>query len=148
MKIYLDNCCFNRPYDDQNQLSIHLETEAKLYVQDLVFTKRLDLVWSYVLDVENARSPFDERRTEILLWRNRSIHIVEPVVDIVPLAQRFALVGLKGPDALHVSCAIYGRCEYFLTVDHGILKRANQIKDIAILSPIAFLDVLKQEGIT
>lgn len=32
LKLYLDNCCFNRPYDDQNQLIIELETKAKLFV--------------------------------------------------------------------------------------------------------------------
>ena len=30
MKIYLDNCCYNRPYDDQSYLSISLETQAKM----------------------------------------------------------------------------------------------------------------------
>ncbi len=49
MKIYLDNCCFNRPYDDQTQIRISLETQAKLYVQDLVKNKKVDLVTSYVL---------------------------------------------------------------------------------------------------
>ncbi len=29
MKVYLDNCCFNRPFDDQSQLKIRLESEAK-----------------------------------------------------------------------------------------------------------------------
>jgi len=33
MRIYLDNCCYNRPFDDQNQLSVRLETEAKLAIQ-------------------------------------------------------------------------------------------------------------------
>jgi hypothetical protein len=33
MRIYLDNCCFNRPFDNQTQLKIHLETEAKLFIQ-------------------------------------------------------------------------------------------------------------------
>ncbi len=28
MKIYLDVCCFNRPFDDQTQEKIHLEAEA------------------------------------------------------------------------------------------------------------------------
>lgn len=27
MRVYLDNCCYNRPYDDQSQMRIHLETE-------------------------------------------------------------------------------------------------------------------------
>ncbi|GAK55959.1 hypothetical protein U27_02920 [Candidatus Vecturithrix granuli] len=36
MRIYLDNCCFNRPFDDQNQIKIKLETEAKLYIQEKI----------------------------------------------------------------------------------------------------------------
>lgn len=27
MIIYLDNCCYNRPFDDQTQERIHLESE-------------------------------------------------------------------------------------------------------------------------
>lgn len=33
MKIYLDNCCFNRPFDDQSQIRVRLEAEAKLKIQ-------------------------------------------------------------------------------------------------------------------
>jgi len=36
MLIYLDLCCFNRPCDDQSQLRVRLETEAKLSLQDKV----------------------------------------------------------------------------------------------------------------
>lgn len=33
MLIYLDICCFNRPFDDQSDLIVRLQTEAKLHVQ-------------------------------------------------------------------------------------------------------------------
>ena len=36
MKIYLDNCCFNRPFDEQSWIRIMLETEAKLRIQEEV----------------------------------------------------------------------------------------------------------------
>jgi hypothetical protein len=36
MKIYLDNCCFNRPFDDQSHPRIRLEAEAKLRIQEKV----------------------------------------------------------------------------------------------------------------
>ena len=49
IKIYLDNCCYNRPYDDQIQPKIIIETLAKLHIQKLVLDKKLDLVWSYIL---------------------------------------------------------------------------------------------------
>lgn len=42
MRIYLDNCCFNRPFDDQNQLRIRLETEAKLGIQEEIFSAGLN----------------------------------------------------------------------------------------------------------
>ncbi len=32
LKIYLDNCCYNRPYDDQSQLKVSLEAQAKLEI--------------------------------------------------------------------------------------------------------------------
>ena len=41
MRVYLDNCCYNRPYDDQDQMVIALETSAKLYVQELIKENRL-----------------------------------------------------------------------------------------------------------
>ena len=46
-QIYLDNCCFNRPYDDQSYLLIQLESEAKLFVQKEILKGRFELVWSY-----------------------------------------------------------------------------------------------------
>jgi len=48
-RIYLDNCCFNRPYDDQTQMKVYLETQAKLHVQSLVYEKKIELVWSFIL---------------------------------------------------------------------------------------------------
>mgnify|MGYP007025184338 CR=1 FL=1 len=32
MKIYLDNCCYNRPFDNQTHERIHLESEAILMI--------------------------------------------------------------------------------------------------------------------
>jgi len=29
MKVYLDNCSYNRPFDDQSQMRIYLETQSK-----------------------------------------------------------------------------------------------------------------------
>jgi len=34
MKLYLDNCMFNRPFDDQSHINIRLEAEAKLNIQE------------------------------------------------------------------------------------------------------------------
>ena len=65
MKIYLDNCCYNRPFDDQSQIKIHLEARAKLYIQAKIREGAYDLVWSYILDYENGKNPYEEKRLAI-----------------------------------------------------------------------------------
>ena len=67
MRIYLDNCCFNRPFDDQRQVRIRLEAEAKLLIQESVFDGNLELAWSYILDYENSANPFQERKRAIAI---------------------------------------------------------------------------------
>ena len=57
MLIYLDLCCFNRPFDDQASSKIYLETEAKLFIQSLINDGRHGLVWSFMLNYENRANP-------------------------------------------------------------------------------------------
>lgn len=76
MRIYLDLCCFNRPYDDQGQVRIRLETEAKLVLQQKVRESACELLWSSILDYENSRNPFDERLLAIRQWRALAVGCV------------------------------------------------------------------------
>ena len=62
LRLYLDNCCYNRPYDDQSSLVIHLESEAKLSIQRNIVEHVYDLVWSYMNDYENSANLYVERK--------------------------------------------------------------------------------------
>jgi hypothetical protein len=63
MRVYLDVCSFNRPFDDQSQLRIRLEAEAKLRIQEEIRAREIELVWSYILDYENDKNTYLERKT-------------------------------------------------------------------------------------
>jgi hypothetical protein len=65
MKVYLDNCCFNRPFDNQEKIRIYLETQAKLYIQKMIKQEKLQLIWSFILDTENRDNPFKQKRKTI-----------------------------------------------------------------------------------
>ncbi len=69
MKIYLDNCYFNRPFDDQSFMRVKLEAEAKLFIQEKIIIGKLQLVWSHILEYENMQNPFVERRNAIIEWK-------------------------------------------------------------------------------
>ena len=71
MLIYLDNCCFNRPYDDQTYEKIFLETQSKLYIQENILTGKYKLVWSYILQFENDQNPYITHKHEIRKWKNQ-----------------------------------------------------------------------------
>ena len=68
MRVYLDNCCYNRPFDDQTQLKVRLESEAKLFVQHLMRTGVVEYVWSDMLANEVEESKFWERKVRIVPW--------------------------------------------------------------------------------
>ena len=139
MRVYLDNCCLNRPFDDQRQMRVRLEAEATLCIQEHIRRGALELVWSYMLDFENAANPFEERRTTISGWRQYTTLDVEGTPLILQHANRLAGMGLKAKDALHIACAIAGACPYFVTTDDDILKRRPDIHDITPIDPTAFV---------
>lgn len=139
MRVYLDNCSLNRPFDDQSQIRIQLETEAKLFVQSEIREGRLELAWSYILDFENQANPFDERRETIHAWRNHSINDTAETADILAKAEALTAVGLKSKDALHVACAIEMQCDYLITTDDRLLNRMKDSKEIVVVDPTAFV---------
>lgn len=139
MRVYLDNCCFNRPYDDQTLLMIRLETEAKLAIQEKIKSGNISLVWSYILDLENNANPFIERRIEIQRWKNIAEEFVNETEEILLAMDNLVLNGLKSLDALHIACAISLNCDFFLTVDKGILKKSTQIREIEVINPISLI---------
>lgn len=49
MRLYLDNCCYNRPYDEQSATTVFIEAQAKLRVQDMIRLGEAELVSSFIL---------------------------------------------------------------------------------------------------
>ncbi len=139
MRLYLDNCCFNRPFDDQSFLSIRLETEAKLEIQEKIRSNQFSLGWSYILDFENNVNPFDDRRIEIQKWKELADSFVSETLEILKRMEHLTSVGLKAIDALHVACAVSLECENFLTVDKGILRKKYRISEITLTNPVNFV---------
>ncbi len=139
IKVYLDNCCFNRPFDNQKQIRINLETEAKLFIQSLIINKQIDFVWSFILLFENENNPFEARRQAILNFSKHAIDIISVNQIILQKANEARSTGLRAKDSLHIACAIYAKCDYFITTDDRVLKYKDD--NINIIDPIDFIKV-------
>lgn len=141
LQLYLDNCCFNRPFDDQNIITVFLETEAKLFIQDQIKNDVHQLVWSYVLDYENQNNPHSERRRLIADWKNRAIIDMNASEKIIAVASLLANRGLDQYDALHLSCAAEAKSDYFITTDKGILRNLSEFEGMKIVNPIQYIQI-------
>ena len=100
LKVYLDTCCYNRPYDDQTQLRINLEAQAKLYIQKQIVDGKLDLIYSFISVYENSQNPFSIRKNAISdFFSNAVTYIDETNVDVIKSrAEGIMKTGIKTQD--------------------------------------------------
>lgn len=146
MNVYLDMCCYNRPYDDQSQLKVAMETQSKLYIQTLVKDKKLNLITSYMLRYECSQNPFEMRRNTIFDFINKNTYAyvgIEHKIKIETKAAEIMKTGVKFKDACHVASAIYAKCEYFISTDVRLLKYKS--KEIKMVTPIEFIVEMEEQ---
>ena len=138
-KIYLDNCTFNRPFDDKDQLTIRMEAEAKLQIQENIRNGVYELVWSYMNEYENNDNPYDEKREAIGAWEKIAAHKCLPNENILEKGKQLQYLSLKPKDSLNLACAIESGCNFFITTDKTILRKAENFSEIRIINPIDFI---------
>jgi len=142
LKLYLDNCCFNRPFDDQSQLLVRLETEAKLFIQAGIKNGEFKLVWSCIIDDENDANPFPLQKKRVRSWKSFAVQDIEISSEVMRWAKHFGDRGIKSMDALHLACAKVANVDGFITTDRGILKK--RLTDIQVLNPLDFVQEIKE----
>jgi len=123
MKIYLDVCCLNRPFDDHRQERIRFESEAVITILDRCHSKTLTLLSSEVVDLEISKIPDDDRKQKVILLS--SISKMNIVIDdeIKNRAKELYKLGFKSFDAFHIACAEKGQADVLLTTDDHLLKK-------------------------
>jgi hypothetical protein len=138
LKLYLDNCCYNRPFDDLSQETIAEEAQAKRYIQNLIKFGMFQLVHSYILQYEIDKNPYDYKRSQITDFLAYATEYISATDKDIILQKSIPIrtTGIKEIDSLHLACALHADCDYFLTTDKRIMKFiTNQIK---IVNPLDF----------
>lgn len=142
MRIYLDNCVLNRPFDDQSAKRVRAETLAVETIFDLILNNKLDLVWSSAIEVENLKNPTSERRQWVSGWKSFAIIEIRLTENVRYESRRLIQLGLKLADAIHIAMAVSGAADYFVTTDDRILKRSTRYSAIKIVSPEILLQAI------
>ncbi len=66
LKIYFDNCCYNRLFDDRSNIKNYLEREAVLIIMQKAFEQELKIIGSDILEIEMAKIRNDEKRNDVI----------------------------------------------------------------------------------
>lgn len=147
MRVYLDACCLNRPFDDQKAPRVRLEAEAISLVLEKLHQREWEWIGSEILLYEIRQNPDLENRQRVLQFMSGAHQVVETTEKILRRAEELETAGFDAYDAIHLASAEYAKVDVFLTTDDQILKTANQKKSLFSLrveNPVKWLEeVLK-----
>ena len=142
MKIYFDVCCLNRPFDDQTQGRIRLETEAILLILSRIETGDLQWLSSTAVVAEVKQTPDESRRKRVLQLleqANESVTITNEVIVRMKTLESF---GFKPFDSLHLACSEQGQADVFLTTDDKLIGLANRLAErikVEVTNPLIWV---------
>jgi predicted nucleic acid-binding protein len=142
MKIYFDNCCIQRPFDDKSQIRIRIEAEAVISIIELIEENKIELVTSSIVEMESKKTPDPERvkfGSKILSLSTKKINLSD---KIIKRAKEFEKMNVKAIDALHLAIGDIEKIDYVCTTDDRFIKQAVKIKNLKtrIVSPIKFIE--------
>jgi predicted nucleic acid-binding protein len=138
VKIYLDTSVYNRPFDDQTQPRIWLETLALALILQLVEEGEATLINSSVLEFENSKNPFSLRQDWMMRCLEQATVYQRVDESLHERAEELERHGLRAIDSLHVACAESADADYFLTCDDRLVKKQKYIK-VSSMNPLDFV---------
>lgn len=138
MKIYLDTSVYNRPFDDQTQPRLWLETLALGLILQLVESGEVTLVNLSVLEFENSRNPFPLRRQWVERCLSLATEYQRADESIRKRAQELENHGIAAVDALHAAAAEFANVDFFIACDERLLKKEKHFK-VKSMNPVEFV---------
>jgi hypothetical protein len=138
----MDVCCWNRPFDDQEQTRVHLEAEAVLAIVSEIEHHHCQLLHSEVVDLEIANVPNRQRRERLRALIPREHHYIRYEERLSARASELEQLGFPGIDALHLACAESAAANVFFTTDDRLLRlstrHANLLR-VKVANPLGWL---------
>ena len=142
LKLYLDNCCYNRPFDDLTNQKNYIESQAIIVILDLYKKDKLDIYKSKILDYEISQMKDNTKKNKIVdVYSSLKSNYIDTTNEIIDRAEKLKEYNIKEKDALHISYAEHGNVDYFITVDKILIKSVSKVEDlkIKVMNPIGFI---------
>lgn len=103
MRIHLDVCTIQRPFDDASQLRVHVEAEAFLRILERIESGETQLVGSFAHVTETEANPHRIRREFAESVLDLASESIEPNDEVDTRALEYRSMGLRMLDATHLA---------------------------------------------
>lgn len=141
LKLYLDNCCYNRPFDDLKREKINLEANAIENIFKKHINREVEIYKSMAIDFEISKIKSDNKRRQVEdLYDAMELTEIYYSNEIKQRAIELRKYNIKDMDSLHLAFAESQDIDYFITTDRLLInasKRANL--RIKVINPIEFI---------
>ena len=118
MKLYLDTCCYSRPFDDRAQEKIHMESEAVLAVITGCLRDNDGIIGSPAVELEIRRNGDVDKMVKVWHFYRRTVtEEAGYTPEVQGLAGKLRPAGLGMLDALHLAFAVTAGADLLLTTD-------------------------------
>jgi len=140
-KIYLDTCCFNRPFDVLSQDKIRFECEAVLLILNNCDKGIWQVFRSDVLDDEIDRTANVIKKLKVEMLYSSATLRIELDDKIITKAKNFQKrTNIKPFDALHLACAECAGADVLLTTDIGFIRQSEKAgASVKVANPAKWL---------
>jgi len=147
LKIYLDNCCLNRPFDENTSDRINIEAEAVLSILARCEQREWQLTGSKILEIEINNMSNEYKKQKVQNLYSIASNKIEIDNDVKKRASEIQKSGIKSMDSLHIALSEKSKVDVILTTDDILEKKAKQIDlKVKVLNPVNWLmEVIKNE---
>jgi hypothetical protein len=141
VKVYLDVCTLCRPFDDQSQIRIRLETEAVQLILSHIRLGFLTLITSPVHRIEVGAIPdFKEREYLLALMKEIGGEVASDQARVRARAEALVAEDLGPADAAHLAFAEAAGAD-FVTTDDRLIRQCKRVgAAVWCGNPVAFCE--------
>jgi predicted nucleic acid-binding protein len=138
-RLYLDSCTLCRPFDDQSQMRIRLETNAYYLILQALQDARYTMVVSTVhFEEANAISDIEERQEIIAVLERLGTRTQCDVAAARARAEELHARKFGLADAAHVAFA-EATADVFISCDDRLVKKCRREKvAVNTMTPVEF----------
>jgi len=147
MRVYLDVCCLNRPFDNLVQERIQFESDAVLAILARCQVSNWTLLSSEIIDLEISKTKNIDKREKALSLLSISTEKLAFSEAARLQSIAFQKNGIKPMDSLHLAIADDSKVDVLLTTDDDFLKAAKKMRlSIRVENPTTwYMEVMQNE---